>query len=59
MKNWFQNSPFKCNLQRYTEALGVPLLPTPKVFHESYTLLGHTRSLTAVVGRCRLNQVDP
>mmetsp|Transcript_4645 Transcript_4645/g.11734 ORF Transcript_4645/g.11734 Transcript_4645/m.11734 type:complete len:102 (-) Transcript_4645:269-574(-) len=33
---------------RPAEALGVPLLPTPKAFHESFTLLGHTQSVTAL-----------
>jgi hypothetical protein len=52
VKSRFQRLPFKCNLQRYkTDAqrgMGV--------FKRSIQAL---KDLNAVVGLCRLNQVDP
>jgi hypothetical protein len=48
VKNWFQNLPFKCNLQRYTAA-------------DVLTWRGNFAKLLATPwwGSARWNQVDP
>jgi hypothetical protein len=44
VKNLFQNSPFKCNPQRY---------------HVEREGTSWINAMTAEVGLCTLNQVDP
>jgi hypothetical protein len=55
VKNRFQNSPFKCNLQRYG---AVQMSNAVKVFL-AFDAPFWPEGLFDVVGLCTLNQVDP
>jgi dynein heavy chain len=57
MKNRFQNLPFKCNLQRYTEVREWNIwgLPTDNVSIDNGILVTRGKRW----GAARWNQVDP
>jgi hypothetical protein len=50
VKNRFQNSPFKCNLQRYIVRY---------YYYIEHGIREDDTIAPPKVGRCRLNQVDP
>ena len=69
MKTRFQNSPFKCNLQRYAEAQAATaegaaaLRSSPELLQKVLDTLKPSKKAAGgagdKVGLCTLNQVDP
>jgi hypothetical protein len=56
VKNRFQSLPFKCNLQRYT---AVVVVPVGSVTFRGAKTVFQSGGIGPVVGLCTLNQVDP